>query len=121
VKRERRRGRAIERLAAEDVDRLRQDLERRVGEATPPRWGVDPKDVERSVVRLVLTLVEFLRRLLERQALRRMEGGTLTPREIEAIGTALLRLEETVAELAARFGLDAAELNLDLGPLGRLL
>ena len=69
----------------------------------------------------MLTLVEFIRRLLERQAIRRMEAGTLTPEETEAIGVALMRLEETVHDLARRFGLDPADLNLDLGPLGRLI
>ena len=73
------------------------------------------------MARLVLTLVEFVRQLLERQAIRRLEGGTLSGDETEAIGVALMRLEETVDELAARFGLERHELNLDLGPLGRLL
>ena len=59
--------------------------------------------------------------MLERQAIRRMEAGTLTPEETEAIGVALMRLEETVHDLARRFGLDPADLNLDLGPLGRLI
>ena len=59
--------------------------------------------------------------LLERQAIRRLEGGTLTPDETEAVGVALMRLEETVRDLAARFGLEPDDLNLDLGPLGRLL
>jgi len=72
------------------------------------------------VVKLVLALVEFLRRLLERQAIRRMEAGTLTPAEIEAIGVALMRLESTVRQLARRFRIRPEELNLDLGPLGRL-
>jgi len=68
----------------------------------------------------VLTIVEFLRKLMERQAVRRMEANTLSPEEIEAVGTALMRLEETVHDLAARFGLAPEALNLDLGPLGRL-
>jgi hypothetical protein len=72
------------------------------------------------VAKLVLTLIEFLRRLLERQAIRRMENGTLTDEEIERLGVALMKLEETVHELAARFGIDPEELELDLGPLGRL-
>jgi Gas vesicle protein K len=72
------------------------------------------------VVTLSLTLVEFLRRLLERQAIRRMEAGSLTPAEIEAIGLALMRLESTVRQLARRFRIRPEELNLDLGPLGRL-
>jgi hypothetical protein len=108
-------------LDAGEIDRLRSDLEARALTAGPPRWNADPDDVQRSVVRLVLALVEFLRKLLERQAIRRMEEGTLTPEEIEKIGLALMRLEETVRELAERFGLKPEELNLDLGPLGRLM
>jgi DNA-binding MarR family transcriptional regulator len=76
--------------------------------------------VQRSVVKLVLSLVEFLRQLMERQAIRRMEARTLTPAEIEAVGLALKRLEDTVRQLAKQFGLDPSDLNLDLGPLGRL-
>ena len=72
-------------------------------------------------MRLVLTLVEFIRRLLERQAIRRMQVGTLSRREIEEVGTALMRLERTVRRLARRAGLDPEELNLELGPLGRLM
>jgi hypothetical protein len=72
------------------------------------------------VAKLVLTLVEFLRQLFERQTLRRMEARTLTPAEIEALGLALMRLEETIHDLARRFDLKPEELNLDLGPLGRL-
>jgi hypothetical protein len=76
--------------------------------------------VERSVARLVLALVEFLRQLLERQAIRRMEQGTLSEEEVERLGRALMRLEETVHDMARRFGLDPEDLNLDLGPLGNL-
>jgi len=68
----------------------------------------------------VLALVEFLRKLFERQAIRRMQAGTLTPAQTEAIGLALMRLEATVRQLARRFGLRPDELNVDLGPLGRL-
>ena len=70
--------------------------------------------------KLVLALAEFLRKLFERQTLRRMDAGTLSAAQIEALGLALMQLEETIAELARRFGLDPGELNLDLGPLGRL-
>jgi hypothetical protein len=76
--------------------------------------------VQRAVGKLVLALAEFLRKLFERQTLRRMDAGTLSPAQIEALGLALMQLEETIAELARRFGLDPGELNLDLGPLGRL-
>jgi hypothetical protein len=105
-------------LQVMELDSLRKELERH---AKPPRWNVDPQDVQKSVVRLVLALVEFLRKLLERQAIRRMESGTLTAEETEKIGQALMKLEETVQQLARQFGLKPEELNLDLGPLGRLI
>jgi len=108
-------------FVVEEIDSLRHALGRGAAKAAVPRWNADPADVQRSVVRLVLALVEFLRRLLERQAIRRMEAGTLAADEVEAIGLALMRLEETIRELAARFGVDPDELNLDLGPLGRLM
>ncbi len=99
---------------------LRAELAR-AGGGGPSRWNANPDDVQRSVVRLVLALVEFLRKLMERQAIRRMEAGTLEPQQIEDMGLALMRLEETVTDLAARFGLSPEELNLDLGPLGKLM
>ena len=77
--------------------------------------------MRRSVLKLVLTLVEFIRQLLERQAIRRMEVGTLTDEETEAVGLALMRLEETIRELSEQFGIAPEELNLDLGPVGRLM
>jgi len=85
-----------------------------------PRWNANPEDVQRSVAKLVLTLVEFLRKLFERQTLRRMEAKTLTPEQTEAIGLALMRLEETIQDMAKQFDLAPEDLNLDLGPLGRL-
>jgi len=86
-----------------------------------PRWNADPEEVQRAVARLVLALVEFLRKLMEKQAIRRMEAGTLTEEETENVGLALMKLEETLHDIAARFGLKPDELNLDLGPLGRLI
>jgi hypothetical protein len=80
-------------------------------------WNPDPEDVQRSVAQLVLTIVEFLRQLMERQAIRRMEQKTLTRKEAEAVGLALMKLEETVREIGARFGLTVEDLNLDLGSL----
>jgi hypothetical protein len=112
--------RDVVRLEVEELEALREELERRTA-AEAPRWNSDPEDVQRSVARLVLTLVEFLRKLMERQAIRRMDAETLTPDETEAVGLALMRLEETIHDLAGRFGLDPDDLNLDLGPLGRLL
>ena len=81
------------------------------------RWNPDPDDVQKSVAQLVLTIVEFLRQLMERQAIRRMENKTLTDQQVEEVGLALMRLEETVRELGRRFGLTPEDLNLDLGPI----
>jgi hypothetical protein len=85
------------------------------------RWNPEPDDVQRSVAQLVLTIVEFLRQLMERQAIRRMEQKTLTPKEVEAVGSALMLLEETIREIGRKFGLTPEDLNLDLGPLGKLM
>lgn len=90
---------------------------RRRAAAPPARWNPDPDDVQRSVAQLVLTIVEFLRKLMERQAIRRMEQKTLTAKEVEAVGLALMRLEATVREMAKRFGLAPEDLNVDLGPV----
>lgn len=111
----------LEALPAGDIEALRAELERNLPPAGAARWNVDPEDVQRSVAKLVLTLMEFLRKLLERQAIRRMEARTLTPAEVEAVGLALMRLEETLRVMAERFGLTPDDLNLDLGPLGRLI
>ena len=100
-----------------ELDELRRELERAAG-GSPLRWNADPDEVQRSVAQLVLTLVEFIRRLLERQAIRRMESGTLTDQQTEDVGRALMKLEETVRDLAARFGIPIDDLNLDLGPAG---
>ena len=69
----------------------------------------------------MLTLVEFIRKLLERQAIRRMDAGTLTDHQIEEVGRALMKLEETVRDIAAKFNISPDELNLDLGPIGKLM
>ena len=102
------------------LDDLRRELER-TSASSPLRWNADPDDVQRSVAQLVLTLVEFIRKLLERQAIRRMEAGTLTDQQTEDIGRALMKLEETVVDIAARFGVLPEDLNLDLGPIGKLM
>jgi len=88
--------------------------------ATPMRWNPDPDDVQKSVVKLVLSLIEFIRRLMERQAIRRLEAKTMSAEEIENVGLALMKLEETVRQIAKRFKLNVEDLNLDLGPIGRL-
>lgn len=86
-----------------------------------PRIDADPESVERGLVTLVLTLVELLRQLMERQALRRVDQGDLDDDQIERIGTTLMLLEERMDELRDHFGLTPEDLNIDLGPLGTLL
>lgn len=104
-----------------DLEAIRRELARAADAAGPPRWNANPEDVRRSVVKLVLTLVEMLRQLMERQAIRRMEEGTLTDDETEKLGASLMRLEETIREIGAQFDLRPEDLNLDLGPVGKLM
>ena len=94
---------------------------RHVTDALPSRINVDPHSVEQGLAKLVLTLIEFIRRLLEKQAVRRMEGGDLSPAQIEELGLALMKLEAKMQELKTQFGLAEEDLNVELGPLGRLL
>lgn len=81
----------------------------------------DPDDVARGLAQLVLTLIELLRQLMERQAIRRVDAGGLTEEQVERLGQALMALEQRMEELKEEFGLADEDLNLDLGPLGRLL
>ncbi len=94
------------------------DIGRRV---LPQRIDADPESVEKGLVTLVLTIVELLRQLMERQAIRRVEHGDLSDEQIERIGTTLMLLEERMAELREHFDLTPEDLNIDLGPLGPLL
>src|SRR5215813_567657 len=102
--------------AEEFVEQLR-----RVSDTLPSHINVDPQSVEQGLAKLVLTLIEFIRRLLEKQAIRRMEGGDLSPEQIEELGLALMSLEAKMQELKGQFGLADDDLNLDLGPIGRLI
>ena len=85
------------------------------------RVAADPENVEKGLAQLVLTIIELLRQLMEKQALRRMEGGTLTDEEIERLGETFMKLAQRMDELKAEFGLEDRDLNLNLGPLGDLL
>lgn len=102
------------------VDEFVEQL-RCVTDTLPSRINVDAQSVEQGLAKLVLTLIEFIRRLLEKQAVRRMEGGDLSPEQIEELGLALMRLEAKLQELKTQFGLADDDLNLDLGPIGRLI
>lgn len=97
----------------EEEETQRQRLRRRI--------ETEPDTVERDLIKLVLTVVELVRQLMERQALRRVDQGDLTDDQEERIGMTLMLLEERMTELRERYGLSASDLNLDLGPLGSLL
>jgi hypothetical protein len=99
--------------ASGDLDTLARHL--------PRRLDADPERVEQGLAQLVLTLVELLRQLMERQALRRMEQGSLDDDEIERLGRTFQKLAERMEELKAEFGLEDRDLNLNLGPLGNLV
>lgn len=86
-----------------------------------PKTNIDPKNVEKGLIKLVLTLVELIRKLMEKQAVRRMESGFLTAAEIERMGTAFLLLDKKMEQLKKNFALRDEDLNLDLGPLGELM
>jgi hypothetical protein len=100
-------------LFGRELDRLDSALNRRL--------NADRESLEKGLAQLVLTLVELLRQLMERQALRRIEGGSLSPDEVERLGETFMLLEQRMEELKEAFDLDDEDLNLDLGPLGKLL
>lgn len=117
-------------LPAQPGDRLHGDLDTlsdfadeltRVESGLPQRIDANQENVEQGLAKLVLTLVELIRRLLEKQALRRMEGESLTDDEIERLGETFLKLDAKMTELKATFGLQDEDLNLNLGPLGDLM
>jgi hypothetical protein len=108
------------RVRADDLALFAAEL-REIAPELPARISAEPEDIEAGLAKLVLTLIEFLRQVLEHQAVRRMEGGELTDEQIERLGLALMRLQERLAEIKTAFGLQGEELNVDLGPLGRLL
>jgi gas vesicle protein GvpK/gas vesicle protein GvpA/GvpJ/GvpM family len=91
-----------------------------VAEGLPPRLNTDPDKVENGLAKLVLTLIEVLRKVLEHQAVRRMEGGHLSDAEVERLGVALLRLNDRMQDMKGIFGLTDEDLQIDLGPLGKL-
>ena len=103
-----------------DLEVFANELER-ARSALPRRVNADPEGVDRGLAKLVLTVIELLRQLLERQALRRIEGGSLSDDDIERLGQTFLKLEARMQELKITFGLEGEELNLNLGPLGDLL
>src|SRR5205085_3212539 len=89
-----------------------------IARALPDRINADPERVEQGLARLVLTVIELLRRVLEHQAIRRMDGGSLSDQEIEQLGLALMKLSQRMDDMKETFGLSDDDLSIDLGPLG---
>jgi hypothetical protein len=106
-------------MITNDEERLRASLTFNES-AIPDRIAADSDIVENGLARLVLSIIELIRRLLEKQALRRMDAGNLTDEEIERLGSALMKLEEKMAEMKQVFGLADDDLNLKLGPVKTL-
>jgi hypothetical protein len=105
-------GRDLE-LFGDELDRLGSSRGRRI--------NADRESLEKGLAQLVLTLVELIRQLMERQALRRIEGGSLSAEEVERLGETFMLLEQKMEELREHFELEKDDLNLDLGPLGKLI
>ena len=113
---------AVDKILADpgNLDHFVRGLES-ITRGLPARINADPHNVERGLAQLVLTLVDLLRQLMERQALRRMEGGSLTDDEVERLGQTFMLLQRRMDELKKTFGLTQKDLNIDLGPLGKLM
>lgn len=109
-----------DRIDVDDAKLFAADLSE-IAPALPARIEANPEDVEAGLAKLVLTLIEFLRQVLEHQAVQRMEGGGLSDEEVERLGLALMRLQDKLEEIKNQFGLAGEDLNIDLGPLGRLI
>lgn len=108
--------------AAERVDRAGEELRSGTPSAGgEQRLNIDPHEVRRGLGQLVLTIAKLLHEVLERQAIRRMEGGTLTDEQVERLGQTLMLQAREIERLTVEFGLSPTDLNLDLGPLGKLL
>jgi hypothetical protein len=117
-------------VSSDSRDRLLGDLEDLetftdelpgISRGLKARVDADPERVERGLAQLVLTLIDLLRQLMERQAIRRMEAGSLTDEQVERMGQTFMKLEQRMEELKSEFGLEDEDLNLNLGPLGDLL
>ena len=106
--------------APPDLDLFATDRPR-LDDALTRRVNADPEKLERSLTQLELTIVELLQQLIERQALQRIDDGTLSDEEVERLGRTFMELDKRMEELRTEFGLDEEDLNLNLGPLGNLL
>ena len=106
-------------IISNEDDELRQSLTF-AEPVIPERISADPEVVENGLAKLVLSIIELIRRLLEKQALRRMDAGNLSDAEVERLGSALMKLEEKMDEMKRVFGLTDDDLNLKLGPVKSL-
>ncbi len=113
-------GDASDEEMLQSLERAAEEL-RTLEPALPRRIDANPEEVERGLAKLVLTVIELLRRLLEKQAIRRIDSGNLTDEEIERLGLTFLRLNQRMKELQGAFNLTDEDLNLNLGPLGDLM
>ena len=107
-------------IQSESIDEIAEELEK-VENALPNKINADPDNVESGLSKLVLTLIELIRKLMEKQAMRRIESNSLNEEEIERLGETLMKLENKMNELKEIFGLTDEDLNLNLGPLGDLM
>ncbi len=98
---------------ADEIDKINNLL--------PDRIDANPNNIDKGLAKLVLTVIELLRQLMERQGMKRIEGNSLTEEEIEKLGETFMKLEEKMQELKVVFGLEDEDLNIDLGPLGNLM
>jgi hypothetical protein len=111
---------AEDRVETDSAQAFVEELEK-LQERLPRRIEANPQNVEKGLAKLVLTLIELIRQLLEKQAMKRMEAGSLSDDQIENLGVTLMKLENKMKELQAIFGLEEKDLNINLGPLGDLL
>ena len=107
-------------IETDSLEIFAKEIEK-VQDALPKKIAANPENVEKGLARLVLTLIELIRKLMEKQAMRRVEAGSLTDEEVERVGETLMKLENKMKELKDIFGLKDEDLNLNLGPLGDLL
>jgi hypothetical protein len=112
-----------EQISPENIEKIVSELRQQtqLAAGNPERIECSPDNIEQGLAKLVLSLIELLRQLLERQAIRRMEGGSLNDDQVEQMGEALMKLEAKIHELADHFGLTPGDLNMNFGPLGNLL
>jgi len=107
-------------VLTDSPDEFIKEIEK-IQQTIPSRINADPDNVEKGLAKLVLTLVELLRQLMEKQGMRRIDRGSLTDEEVERLGLTLMKLEQKMEELKKVFGIEKDELNLNLGPLGDLM